>query len=242
MAAKNPKISVEEVEFECNVCLEVPKSSPIFQCQEGHIFCNVCHPKLRQQCPVCGKGNLGNIKCLIAQKILKTTSDSSSLSFSSHLDALVQQDIGRSYDYEQISLQEAMDSIQQRLLALESNLNLSARSHFQPYIATAEEAETASQTRTSQVLTAAVNEAVSDINEAYSGGLSPGGMGIAGGGGPGGRTPARATGGRGTIEMPNIQALGLSSGGWQSGNHPMAGIICDFCQEVFQEFLRKWFS
>ena len=117
MAAKNPKISVEEVEFECNVCLEVPKSSPIFQCQEGHIFCNVCHPRLRQQCPVCGKGNLGNIKCLIAQKILKTTasatSESSSLSFSSHLDALVQQDIGSSYDHEQISLQEAMDSIQQ---------------------------------------------------------------------------------------------------------------------------------
>ena len=114
MAKKNPKISVEEVEFECNVCLEVPKFSPIFQCQEGHIFCNVCHPKLRQQCPVCGKGNLGNIKCLIAQKILKTTaatSDSSSLSFSSHLDALVQQDIGSSYDHEQISLQEAMDSI-----------------------------------------------------------------------------------------------------------------------------------
>ena len=80
MAAKNPKISVEEVEFECNVCLEVPKSSPIFQCQEGHIFCNVCHPKLHQQCPVCRR-NLGNIKCLIAQKILKTTtatSDSSS--------------------------------------------------------------------------------------------------------------------------------------------------------------------
>ena len=144
MAAKNPKISVEEVEFECNVCLEVPKSSPIFQCQEGHIFCNVCHPKLHQQCPVCRR-NLGNIKCLIAQKILKTTaatsdfsslsfsshldsmwneseivritsqptSDSSSLNFSSHLDALVQQDIGSSYDHEQISLQEAMDSIKQ---------------------------------------------------------------------------------------------------------------------------------
>ena len=121
-----------------------------------------------------------------------------------------------------------------------STLNLSARSHFQPYIATSEEAEAASQTITSQVLTAAVNEAVGDINEAYSAGLSPGGLGIAGGGGPGGRTPAGATGGRGTIEMPNIQALGLSSGGWQSGNHPMAGLICDFCQEVFRrEDLKK---
>ena len=74
------------------------------------------------------------------------------------------------------------------------------------------------------MLTAAVNEAVGDINEAYSAGLSPGGLGIAGGGGPGGRTPAGATGGRGTIEMPNIQALGLSSGGGQSGNQPMAGL------------------
>ena len=51
-----------------------------------------------------------------------------------------------------------------------------------------------------------------------------GGLGIAGGGGPGGWTPAGATGGRGSIEMPNIQALGLSSGGGQSGNNPMAGL------------------
>ena len=38
-----------------------------------------------------------------------------------------------------------------------------------------------------------------------------GGLGMAGGAG-GGWTPAGATGGRGSIEMPNIQALGLSSG------------------------------
>ena len=57
------------------------------------------------------------------------------------------------------------------------------------------------------MLTAAVNEAVSDINEAYSGGLSPGGLGIAGGGGPGGRTPAGATGGRRTIEMDLLAFL-----------------------------------
>lgn len=35
---------------------------------------------------------------------------------------------------------------------------------------------------------------------------------------------AGATGGRGSIEMPNIQALGLSSGGGQSGSNPMAGL------------------
>ena len=77
MADKNLKISVEinKAEFECNVCFEVPKFSPIFQCHDGHIFCNDCHPKLRQ-CPVCRKGTLGYIKSLIAQKILQTPTGS----------------------------------------------------------------------------------------------------------------------------------------------------------------------
>jgi len=50
-----------------------------------------------------------------------------------------------------------------------------------------------------------------------------GGLGMAGGAGAG-WNPAGATGGRGSIEMPNIQALGLSSGGGQSGSNPMAGL------------------
>ena len=50
-----------------------------------------------------------------------------------------------------------------------------------------------------------------------------GGLSMAGGAGAG-WTPAGATGGRGSIEMPNIQALGLSSGGGQSGSNPMAGL------------------
>ena len=49
-------------------------SSPIFQCQEGHIFCNGCQPKL-SKCPVCGYGEITNIN-LIAQKILGTQSHS----------------------------------------------------------------------------------------------------------------------------------------------------------------------
>ena len=56
-------------------------------------------------------------------------------------------------------------------------------------------------------------------------GPSGGGLGMAGGPGGGGWTPAGAAGGRGSIEMPNIQALGLSSGaGGQSGSNPMAGL------------------
>ena len=78
MAEKNPKrkISVEmdEEELICNVCWEVPQSSPIFQCPEGHIFCNGCQPKL-SKCPVCGYGEITNIN-LIAQKILGTQSHS----------------------------------------------------------------------------------------------------------------------------------------------------------------------
>ena len=69
-----------------------------------------------------------------------------------------------------------------------------------------------------------------------------GGIGMAGGASAG-WTTAGATGGRGSIEMPNIQALGLSSGGGTSGtegfleklkiiqnifcstgNNPMAGL------------------
>ena len=74
MAEKNPKkkisVEIDVAEFECNVCLEVPQSSPIFQCKEGHIFCNGCQPKLGK-CPVCRKGKIKSIN-LIAQKILGT--------------------------------------------------------------------------------------------------------------------------------------------------------------------------
>ncbi len=57
-----------------------------------------------------------------------------------------------------------------------------------------------------------------------------GGLGISGGHGGAGWQAAGpagpAGGGRGSIEMPNIQALGLSSGaaGGQSGSNPMAGL------------------
>ena len=78
MAEKNPKrkisVEIDEEELICNVCWEVPQSSPIFQCPEGHIFCNGCQPKL-SKCPVCQKGKITNIN-LIAQKILGTQSHS----------------------------------------------------------------------------------------------------------------------------------------------------------------------
>ena len=72
MAEKNPQEKIYEVaeaELKCNVCLNVPKFSPIFQCREGHIMCNDCNLK-QIQCKICLNGNLGNIKILLAQKIL----------------------------------------------------------------------------------------------------------------------------------------------------------------------------
>merc|ERR1712141_289198 len=62
--------------LECTVCLEVPSSNPIYQCKNGHLYCKECHSKL-QECPVCrqGKSQLGNVRCLIVQKILENSKE-----------------------------------------------------------------------------------------------------------------------------------------------------------------------
>ena len=56
-------------DFECPVCLEIPKSIPIFQCESGHIHCNVCHPKL-QNCPIC-RVKLGHTRSLMSEKMFQ---------------------------------------------------------------------------------------------------------------------------------------------------------------------------
>ena len=55
--------------MECNVCLCVPKSVPIYQCERGHILCSECRPKLTK-CPSC-RITLGDTRCLIAEKALE---------------------------------------------------------------------------------------------------------------------------------------------------------------------------
>ena len=52
-------ISDKEKDLECPVCLEIAEV-PIYSCQESHLICNSCMPKLTS-CPVCrqsfkGKG------------------------------------------------------------------------------------------------------------------------------------------------------------------------------------------
>ena len=60
----------EEVkkDLECPVCFEIPKEGPIYQCNQGHIHCKECRPKLKD-CPVC-RGNLGGSRNLMLEKII----------------------------------------------------------------------------------------------------------------------------------------------------------------------------
>jgi len=37
--------------LECPVCIELPKT-PVYQCSNGHLICNSCHPKVKN-CPMC---------------------------------------------------------------------------------------------------------------------------------------------------------------------------------------------
>ncbi len=70
MAAKQPIISAEDLKevLECPVCLRIPRSAPVFQCERGHVVCNECHPKL-SRCPVC-RLPLGKTRSLISEKVL----------------------------------------------------------------------------------------------------------------------------------------------------------------------------
>ncbi len=38
--------------MECPVCLDFPRSAPIFSCRNGHLICAKCQPKL-DCCPIC---------------------------------------------------------------------------------------------------------------------------------------------------------------------------------------------
>ena len=59
---------LDKEELECPVCLEIPSSLPIYQCQEGHPICNACHPKV-QICPICRASLDLKIRALGMEKI-----------------------------------------------------------------------------------------------------------------------------------------------------------------------------
>ena len=72
----NTQISFESLkeDLECPVCLDVPKSLPIYQCSQGHIICNFCYPKVNT-CPVCRVTLWPQIRALTAEKILRKHGD-----------------------------------------------------------------------------------------------------------------------------------------------------------------------
>ena len=55
-------------DLQCPVCLVIPRSAPIYQCEDGHIHCKKCHPGL-QECPIC-RGRIGNTRSLMTEKII----------------------------------------------------------------------------------------------------------------------------------------------------------------------------
>ena len=67
-------------ELECTVCLEVPKmETRVLQCNNGHIFCQLCYVKL-DLCPTCRKKlvcvsdiekQIGPIRCLMAENLIR---------------------------------------------------------------------------------------------------------------------------------------------------------------------------
>ena len=72
----NTQISFKSLkeDLECPVCLDVPKSTPIYQCSQGHIICNFCYPKVNT-CPVCRVTLWPQIRALTAEKILRKHGD-----------------------------------------------------------------------------------------------------------------------------------------------------------------------
>ena len=69
--APNPNSEEVQDELQCPVCFKVPRTTPVYQCKEGHIHCKDCHPKLKN-CPVC-RSNVLDIRALTAEKWISKT-------------------------------------------------------------------------------------------------------------------------------------------------------------------------
>jgi len=66
----------EEIDFEtlrdcleCPVCLQIPLSFPVPQCENGHILCRTCRRKIRH-CPIC-RTVIGQSVSLFAEHVIE---------------------------------------------------------------------------------------------------------------------------------------------------------------------------
>ena len=56
--------------LECPVCLEIPKSTKIYQCENGHIVCEQCFSKSAVKiCPLC-RESMFKTRSLITEQVL----------------------------------------------------------------------------------------------------------------------------------------------------------------------------
>ncbi|XP_006285318.2 E3 ubiquitin-protein ligase SINA-like 7 [Capsella rubella] len=56
--------------LDCPVCCE-PLTIPIFQCDNGHLACSSCCPKLSNKCPACALP-IGRIRCRAMERVLES--------------------------------------------------------------------------------------------------------------------------------------------------------------------------
>ncbi|CAA0833980.1 E3 ubiquitin-protein ligase SINA-like 10 [Striga hermonthica] len=54
--------------LDCPICLE-PLYPPVYQCENGHVTCEVCCDKMKRKCPTCG-WPIGHNRCRAVEKIL----------------------------------------------------------------------------------------------------------------------------------------------------------------------------
>ena len=61
--------TVEELkQFECPICMQLPRSGPVYQCTNGHIICSSCRTSVKK-CPQC-RVRLGDTRSLVIEPIL----------------------------------------------------------------------------------------------------------------------------------------------------------------------------
>ncbi|EOA19712.1 hypothetical protein CARUB_v10003728mg [Capsella rubella] len=58
--------------LDCPICVE-PFTIPIFQCDNGHLACASCCPKLMNKCPACALP-IGNFRCRAMENVLESIS------------------------------------------------------------------------------------------------------------------------------------------------------------------------
>jgi hypothetical protein len=64
-------VSIKELEsaLQCPACNHLPRSTPIYQCESGHILCTNCRIRL-SKCPTC-QMSVGQTRSLFAEKMLQ---------------------------------------------------------------------------------------------------------------------------------------------------------------------------